>query len=162
MSDAIVPGSGGNRFDAVERLRRRLEGLKAAEAGSPEADQSAAKLTRLPRSPRRMTEEPGERPRKTWRTEGDAIHEAPPTRPVLRSELQRDTGWWTADPGQVPDPDSGEQDGSVIDLGAVRRKRARDDAPAAGIRRRARPRRIGPSTDSGDSDSPQPDGPPQQ
>ncbi|MFB8277731.1 hypothetical protein [Nocardia colli] len=156
MSDAIVPGSGGNRFDAVERLRRKLEGLKAAEADSPEADQGAAKLTRLPRSPRRMTEEPGERPRKTWRTEGDAIHEAPPTRPVLRSELQQDTGWWTADPDQVPDP---EHDGSVIDLGAVRRKRARDDSPAAGIRRRGRPRRIGPSNDSGDSDSPRPDGP---
>ncbi|MFE9581161.1 hypothetical protein ACFYO1_32640 [Nocardia sp. NPDC006044] len=152
MSDAIVPGSGGNRFDAVERLRRKLEGHKAAEAGSPEADPDAAKLTRLPRSPRRMTDEPGERPRKTWRTEGDAIHEAPPTRPVMRSELQRDTGWWTADPGQVPDP---EHDGSVIDLGAARRKRARADAPAAGIRRRARPRRIGP----GDTDSPQPDGP---
>lgn len=158
MSDAIVPGSGGNRFDAVERLRRKLEGHRAAEAGSPEADQGAAKLTRLPRSPRRMTDEAGERPRKTWRTEGDAIHEAPPTRPVLRSELQRDTGWWTADPGQVPEG-APEHDGSVIDLGAARRKRARDDAPAAGIRRRARPRRIGPSADPGDSDSAQPDGP---
>ncbi|MET9490538.1 hypothetical protein [Nocardia sp. NPDC006630] len=170
-----LPGPGGNRFDAVERLRRKLEGLKAAETGSPEAGPDGSKLTRLPRRPRRMTEETDERPRKTWHSEIGSVYDPAPTRPVLRSELQRETGWWQVDPGQAPhsaaadEPGRAEHDASVIDLGAVRRKRAGDDAPAAGMRRMPRPRRIGSDKSeesggdpdggqSGDPGSPQPGG----
>lgn len=158
MSDGEVPGPGslpgpgGNRFDAVERLRKKLESLRAAEAGGTEAGDGDSKLTRLPRRPRRMTEEAGEPPHKTWRPDGGSVYDPAPTRPVLRSELQRETGWWTIDPGAArhttpdTDPARADQDGSVIDLDALRRKRAGDNAPAAGIRRIAKPRRISPTT----------------
>jgi hypothetical protein len=174
MSDREKPEPGGNRFDAAERLRRTLEGMKAAETGSPEAGEGPSKLTRLPRRPRRMTEEAGERPHKTWRSDGGPVYDPAPTSPVLRSELQRETGWWPVDPGAArhaapdDDPDSAEQDASVIDLGALRRKRAGDNAPARGARRVPRPRRIAPRADEGsgadddqdgDPGSPQPDGP---
>ncbi|MBF6148025.1 hypothetical protein [Nocardia nova] len=39
----------------------------------------------------------------------------------------------------------GDQDASVVDLDELRRKRAGEAAPAAGIRRIAKPRRIGNS-----------------
>ncbi|AYF76930.1 hypothetical protein D7D52_27495 [Nocardia yunnanensis] len=139
-------------MDAVERLRKKLESLKAAEAGSPEAGDAASNLTRLPRRPRRMSEEVS--PRKTWQPEGLSAYDPAPTRPVLRSELQRETGWWPVDPGQAgftPHTDAANgsgEDGSVIDLGTARRKRAAEDAPAAGIRRVAKPRRIGPAAGS--------------
>ncbi|WP_194814187.1 hypothetical protein [Nocardia sp. XZ_19_385] len=158
MSDKEVPGpeSGGKRFDALERLRGKLDGTKAAETGSPEAEDGRSKVIRLPRRPRRVTEETSEQPRKTWHSEGDSVYDPAPTRPVLRSELQRETGWWPVDPGATrhpaAQPGGAEQDGSVVDLDALRRKRAAD-APVAGIRRRAKPRRIS------DPDSPQPDGP---
>lgn len=148
-----LPGPGGNRFDAVDRLRKKLEGMKAAAAGAPEpGDDAESKLTRLPRRPRRTTEEVSERPHKTWRSEGP-VYDSPPTRPALRSELERETGWWPVDPGRHPapqdDPGRAEQDASVIDLAASRRKRAGDDTP--GTRRMARPRRIGPSAGEGSS-----------
>lgn len=127
----------------MERLRRKLEGLKAPESDRAEAGES--KLIRLPHRPRRMTEEAAERPRKTWRSEG-ATFDAPPTRPVTRSELQAETGAWPADAGPQDDRGGTEHDASIIDLGASRRKRAGRDAPAAGIRRVAKPRRIGPDT----------------
>ncbi|MTE12812.1 hypothetical protein [Nocardia aurantiaca] len=173
-----LPGPGGNRFDAVERLRRKLEELRAAETGSPEADEGNSKLTRLPRRPRRMTEEVSDRPRNAWRPDGGSIYDPAPTRPVLRSELQRETGWWPVDPGPARhpapahDPGRADNDGNVIDLGAARRKRAGDDAPVTGVRRPARPRRIGSGAAEGrdasgdqdndrtdDPDSPRPDGP---
>lgn len=163
MTETPPPGSGGNRFDAVERLRRKLEGMKAAATGSFEAADRTSKLTRLPRRPRRTTEEAGERPHKTWRSDGGggSVYDPAPTRPVLRSELERETGWWPVDAGPAPDADSGsaENDGSVIDLASRRRR----DAPAGGIRRVARPRRIRPAgegsvTDEqgGDPESPRP------
>ncbi|GAA5071498.1 hypothetical protein [Nocardia iowensis] len=145
-----LPGPGDNRFDAVERMRRRLEGTKPAETGRPEAGDGASKLIRLPHRPRRMSEDVGERPRKPWQPAGGSAFDPAPTRPVLRSELQRETGAWPIDPSLAwqpaaeDDPGSAEQGGSVIDLGALRAKRAGDDVPAAGIRRK--PRRIGPDT----------------
>ncbi|MEU6581766.1 hypothetical protein [Nocardia sp. NPDC046763] len=158
----------------MERLRRQLEALKAAERGAAEAGDGSSKITRLPRRPRRKNEEAAERPQHPWRPEGGSVYDPAPTRPVLRSELQRETGWWPVDPGPGPypapvnDPGSADQGGSVIDLGAMRRKRAGDDAPVTGIRPVARPRRIGPAAgegsggaqDSGsDPDLPSPDGP---
>ncbi|WP_135232804.1 hypothetical protein [Nocardia sp. CS682] len=134
----------------MERVRRKLEGMKTGETGRSEAGDGASKLIRLPHRPRRMTEDAGERPRKTWRSEGGSVHDSAPTRPVMRSELQRETGAWPVDPGATwhappeGDPGKAEQDASVIDLGALRRKRAGDDAPAAGARRMVKPRRIGP------------------
>lgn len=173
-----MPGPGGKRFDKLERLRRKLEGMKASESGSPGAGDGTSNVTRLPRRPRRVTEEAGERPHKTWRAEGGSVYDPAPTRPVLRSELQRETGWWPVDPGAArplapeDDPGSAEQEASVVDLDALRRKRAGDDAPAVGIRRMAKPRRIGNSAGersgtggdhdgdrSDDPHSPQVDGP---
>ncbi|MEV6771875.1 hypothetical protein AB0N05_24945 [Nocardia sp. NPDC051030] len=147
--------------------------MKPAETRSPEAGEDTPNLVRLPRRPRRMTEETSERPQPAWRPEGGSVYDPAPTRPVLRSELQRETGWWLADPGSaLPAPEhdqrGAEHDGSVTDLGALRRKRAGDDAPAAGIRRMPRPRRIGPVAGQGPDtagdqddgpDSPRPDGP---
>ncbi|WP_378738218.1 hypothetical protein [Nocardia brasiliensis] len=147
-----LPGPGENRFDAVERLRRKLEGLKAAETGGTEAGDGASKLIRLPHRPRRMSEDVGGRPRKPWQSAGGSASDPAPTRPVLRSELQRETGAWPIDPAlarqpaAADDPGRAEQDGSVIDLGAVRAKRAGDDVPASGTRRMAKPRRIRPDT----------------
>lgn len=86
----------------------------------------------------------GEPSRKPWQAEGSAFDPAP-TRPVMRSELQRETGEWPIDAHPVRhDADGsgdGVQDASVVDLAALRRKRAAD-APAGGIRRVAKPRRI--------------------
>ncbi|WP_157535012.1 hypothetical protein [Nocardia inohanensis] len=145
----------------MERLRRKLEGMKAAEAG-PRAGEDDSKVIRLPRRPRRATEEGGEPPRRPWFPEGGSIYDPAPTRPVTRSELQRETGWWPADQGAVPPPPpegargEAEHDGSVIDLGALRRKRAGEDAPATGRRRMAKPRRIGP-TAGGDTEAGNPE-----
>ncbi len=127
--------------------------MRAAAAGSPEAEDGTSNLTRLPRRPRRLPEETPERPHKTWLSEGGSVHDPAPTRPVLRSELERETGWWPVDPSAAPpapgkDPGGAEHDGSVINLGAARRKRAGDDAPAR-PRRVARPRRIGPTAGEG-------------
>ncbi|MFI6996422.1 hypothetical protein [Nocardia sp. NPDC050175] len=120
----------------------------ATETGRAEAGDGASKLIRLPHRPRRMTEDASERPRKTWRSEGGSHFDPAPTRPVTRSELQGETGAWPVDPARAPehDPSGAEQDASVIDLAALRRKRASDDAPAAGIRRMGKPRRIRPDT----------------
>ncbi|GAB4586982.1 hypothetical protein [Nocardia sp. IFM 10818] len=172
MSDQEVPGGGGYRVDAVERLRRKLEGLKAAENGGAGAADGAPEVTRLPRRPRRMTDDDGERARKTWRSDEPSVYDPAPTRPVQRSELQRETGWWPAEPAraQHPAPEgapgAGEQDASVVDFGAARRKRAGDNGPAGGIRRVARPRRISAGDDKdrdsageGKPDSARPDGP---
>ncbi|WP_146161237.1 hypothetical protein [Nocardia sp. MDA0666] len=99
----------------------------------------------------------------TWRSEGARVNDPPPTRPVMRSELQRETGSWPVDSSTawhgpaVADTgpavaDAGpasvhagpaDQDASVVDLDELRRKRAGERAPAAGIRRIAKPRRIG-------------------
>jgi hypothetical protein len=161
----------------MERMRRKLEeGMKAVE--TPGSGDGTSKVTRLPRRPRRVTEEAGERPHKTWRSEGGSVYDPAPTKPVLRSELQRETGWWPVRPGAVhravpeDDPGSAEPDENVVDLDALRRKRAGGDAPAVGIRRMVKPRRIGNSAGarsstegephsvrSGDPDPPRVDGP---
>ncbi len=174
------PDPGRKRFDALERSRRKLEeGMKAAEP--PGADDGTAKVTRLPRRPRRVTEEAGERPHKTWRSERGSVYDPAPTKPVLRSELQRETGWWPVDPGagrhRAPEDDSASAgpEGSVVDLDALRRKRAGGDTAAGGTRRMVKPRRIGSSAgersgaefdhDSdrgGDTDAPRLDGPADQ
>ncbi len=124
-----LPGSGENELDAVERVHGKPEDTTAAE-GRPEGDGSTAKLIRLPHRPRR----------RTWQPEGGTVFDPAPTRPVLRSELQSETGTWPVDPGAA------DHEGSVIDLGASRRKRAGNEAAGAGIRRLAKPRRIGPDT----------------
>ncbi|MVU82500.1 hypothetical protein GPX89_35380 [Nocardia sp. ET3-3] len=145
-----LPGRGGDRFDAVERLRRKLEELKKAEAGSAEGGDAGTNLTRMPRRPRRMSEESGKQPDRPWQPLGGSVYDPAPTRPVLRSELQRETGWWPVDPNAAghPEPQHDSagpaQDASVIDLGAVRRQRSGDSSPATGgMRPVARPRRIG-------------------
>ncbi|MEU2176912.1 MULTISPECIES: hypothetical protein [Nocardia] len=140
-------------------MRKTLEeGMKAVEI--PGAGDDTSKVTRLPRRPRRVAEEAGERLHKTWRSEGRSLYDPAPTKPVLRSELQRETGWWPVDPGAARHPaskedlGSAEPDGSVIDLEALRRKRAGDDAPAGGRRRMVKPRRIGKSAGEGTEDKP--------
>ncbi|QIS11436.1 hypothetical protein [Nocardia arthritidis] len=146
MSD--LPGPGENEFDAVRSGTPENE--DAAETGHPETGKHTAKLIRLPHRPRRVTEDAAEPRRKTWRSDSGPVLDPTPTKPVLRSELQRETGAWPLDLGPawqhtpVSDPGRTEHDGSVIDFGAVRRKRAGNDASAAGIRRIAKPRRIGP------------------
>lgn len=171
-----LPGPAGKRFDELERLRRKqAEGMKAVEI--PAGD-GTSKVTRLPRRPRRVAEEADERLPKSWRSERGSVYDPAPTKPVLRSELQRETGWWPVDPGAArhaapeDDPGSAAPAGSVVDLDALRRKRAADEVPAAGIRRLNKPRRIGKgagerlgtegephSGRSGESDSPRVDGP---
>lgn len=103
-----LPEPDANRFDAVERLRRKLERLEAAKTDPAETDPPAAdddgasaRLTRLPRRPRRMTEEPAEPPRRQWQPDGVPLYDPAPTRPVTRSELQRETGWWPAASPQI-------------------------------------------------------------
>lgn len=172
-----VPEPGGKRFDELERLRRKqAEGMNAVEI--PGADDGTSKVTRLPRRPRRVAEEAGERLPKTRRSDRGSVYDPAPTKPVLRSELQRETGWWPVGPGaarhRAPEnePGSAEPDGTVVDLDALRRKRAGEDAPAPDIRRAVKPRRIAKSAgkrsgaegqpDSGrsrDPDSPREDGP---
>ncbi|MGV9412367.1 hypothetical protein ACWDOP_20845 [Nocardia sp. NPDC003693] len=160
-----APDPDANRFDAVERLRRKLERLEAAKTGPAEPeppaaddDGAAAKLTRLPRRPRRMTEEPAQPPRQPWRPDGVPLYDPAPTRPVTRSELQRETGWWPAasPPPGFPAPEApgapagsaADQDAGVVDLTAFRRKRSGEDATSfGGIRRMAKPRRISPATE---------------
>ncbi|WP_067710498.1 hypothetical protein [Nocardia yamanashiensis] len=143
----------------MERLRRKLEAFKPAESATPETGDDS-KVIRLPRRPRRASEEAGEPPQRPWLREGGSAYDPAPTRPVTRQELQRETGWWPVDPGRAghpapeSEPGAAEHDGSVIDLGALRRKRAGEDAPAPGNRRRVRPRRIdnGEGADGGQDD----------
>ncbi|MEC3958818.1 hypothetical protein VMT65_37685 [Nocardia sp. CDC153] len=132
----------------MERLRRKLESLRAAD-NKPAPAGDGTNLTRMPRRPRRMTEEVGGPPDQPWRHDGGSRYDPAPTRPVTRSELQRETGWWPADPGATPQsgPEAApEPGGSVIDFGAARARRVGGEAPAAGIRRVARPRRINSDT----------------
>ncbi|MFF0455018.1 hypothetical protein [Nocardia africana] len=127
---------------------------------------SAPKVVQLPRRPRRVADDAAKPPRKTWRSEGGRGPDPAPTRPVMRSELQRETGAWPVDSGAAwhgpPVADTGPmvadegpapvhagpagQDASIVDLDELRRKRAGEGAPAAGIRRIAKPRRIGKSS----------------
>ncbi|MEC3919924.1 hypothetical protein [Nocardia sp. CDC160] len=130
----------------MERLRRKLESLRAAD-NKPAPTGDGTNLTRMPRRPRRMTEEVGGPPDQPWRHDGGSRYDPAPTRPVTRSELQRETGWWPADPGANTQPEAAPgHEGSVIDFGAARARRIGGEAPAAGIRRVARPRRINSDT----------------
>ncbi|WP_157126266.1 hypothetical protein [Nocardia mikamii] len=135
MSDQEVPGS--------------RSAPKNTGAGAP-------KVVQLPRRPRRVADDAAEPPRKTWRSEGGRGPDPAPTRPVMRAELQRETGSWPMDSGAAwhgpavadkgpatDDASPADQDASVVDLDELRRKRAGETAPAAGIRRIAKPRRIG-------------------
>ncbi|TLF75319.1 hypothetical protein [Nocardia cyriacigeorgica] len=101
-------------------------------------------------------------PAKQWRPEYGTVYDPAPTRPVMRSELERETGSWPVGAattwGTTTSADSHgtDRDGSVVDLDELRRKRAGDDAAAG--RRLPKPRRIGDggsdrSRDDG-SDSP--------
>ncbi|MEU8901074.1 hypothetical protein [Nocardia sp. NPDC048505] len=146
MSDREEPG---REAGARDRLRDKLAEMKAAEA------EGGSKIIRLPRRPRRVGDEAPEHPAEPWRSEAN---DPAPTRPVLRSELQRETGWWPVDPGAAPysaadRSGDGEHEGSVVDLEALRRKRA--GAPAGGGRRMAKPRRI--KKDPGDAETDQVD-----
>lgn len=164
VSDApeSLPGPSRKGFDELDRSRgKQDEGMKAVE--TPGAGDGTSKVTRLPRRPRRVAEEAGERFHKTRRSDGGSVYDPAPTKPVLRSELQRETGWWPVDPGAArhpapkDDPGSAEPDASVIDLDALRRKRAGEDAPAAGIRRMVKPRRVGKSASERAGTEGQPD-----
>ncbi len=178
MSDQEVPGRHsaprveGKRSDARDQLRRELEGMRSAETDSAGTGEGGSKVVRLPRRPRRVTDDADGRPHKTWRSEGDSLSDPPPTRPVLRSELQRETGWWPVDPGPprpaapTADPGDADHEATVFDLDVLRRKRAGGDAATVNIR----PRRVDNSpgnrsdTDgdrgrSGGPESPPTDGP---
>ncbi|WP_280503472.1 hypothetical protein [Nocardia farcinica] len=94
---------------------------------TPGAGDDSSKVTRLPRRPRRVTEEPGARPRRAWLPETGYVFDPAPTKPVLRSELQRETGWWPVTPAtdSHPAPESGQdREGDVIDLDSSRRRRS--------------------------------------
>lgn len=107
-------------------------------------------MSDLPGRPRRVTGRVAKRPRKTWQSEGGGAFDPAPTRPVLRAELQGETGAWPIQPGgnwrSAPEDgsDRAEHSGNVVDLSASIRKRAAEGAPAAGVRRVAKPRRIRP------------------
>lgn len=134
----------GSRFDAVERLRRKWEQIKAAEDGSGGADGGGSNVVRLPRPPRRVGEENrgGQRPGLP-----EAVSDPAPTRPVTRAELQSETGAWPADPSRAqPDLPAGGE-GTVVDFDPSRRRRA-DPAPG-GARPRITPRRVGKPGEGG-------------
>lgn len=153
MSDQEAgAGPGGSRFDAVERLRRKWEESKAADAG----ESGASNVVRLPRLPRRGRTEASEARRRPWYPE--PVYDPAPTRPVTRAELQQETGAWPIDGSPrraAPTSESTERDADVIDLGASRRRRAGADSAPAVTRPRVSPRRVGPGDrkPGGDSES---------
>ncbi|BDT89351.1 hypothetical protein GV791_03750 [Nocardia cyriacigeorgica] len=75
---------------------------------------------------------------------------------MLRSELQGETGAWPVHPAATwssaaaADSHSTDQDASVVDL-AARRKRTGDTDPAIGTRRLPKPRRIGERSNTGEN-----------
>lgn len=130
-------GPDGGRDDAVERLRRKWDELKAAEGADP-----AGNVVRLPRRPRRGRDEVGEAQRRS-RFPG-AVDDPAPTRPVTRAELQDESGSWLVH-GAAPAAAPTEHEGKVIDLGARRNK-------DGSVRPRVLPRRVGHDTD-GEADT---------
>ncbi|MFD4440052.1 hypothetical protein ACFWPK_09755 [Nocardia sp. NPDC058519] len=141
MSDREAgTGPGGGHYDAVERLRRKWEAIKAAEGGSGAAEGGASNVVRLPRPPRRGREEAGEARHQPWMSE--EVDDPAPTRPVTRAELQGETGAWLMHTAPQADGDA-EHERNVIDLGASRRKRANADGSPRRARPRVMPRRIG-------------------
>ncbi|MFC9895721.1 hypothetical protein ACFVMC_18710 [Nocardia sp. NPDC127579] len=121
------------------------------EPGGNEPDR---KVIRLPRRPRRVTEDTAPQPRKTWRTDTGSSFDPAPTRPVSRSELQGETGWWRAETGADSPP---ETDGTVVDLDTLRRRRAAENGSIARVRRVPKARRISdpPKSDPPDEPGPQ-------
>lgn len=161
MSDQEVPGprsAGGKRFDARDTLRRKLEGMRSTETDGPASGDGASKVIRLPRRPRHVQTESDRRSHRP--SDGDSVYDPAETRPVLRSELQGDTGHWPIDPGATTPPTPGhdpgdvEDDRGVVDLDELRRSRAGENPRPTRVRRIARPRRIAknaseePGTDS--------------
>lgn len=129
----------------------------------PRTVDRSSKVVQLPKRPRRVEDEADPQPRKTWRSERGNVYDPPPTRPVMRSELQAETGAWQAEPTAWQSDVSAaacrpERDGSVVDLDELRRKRA-DHTPGAGMRRAVKPRRISatvndrPGDDDRDTDA---------
>ncbi len=152
MGSNLAP-AGRQLPPSAQRHSPPADSMSDQEAPEPQTaptttEAGTAKVIQLPRHPRRVTEDVGSPARKTWRSDGGSVYDPAPTRPVMRSELQRETGSWPVDRGaawQRPaaGPGSGDRDGSVVELDELRRIRSGDRAAAAGIRRVAKPRRIG-------------------
>ncbi|MGW5312101.1 hypothetical protein ACWEQ0_19750 [Nocardia thailandica] len=145
-----------NRFDAVERLRRKWEAIKAAEQDSGTPETGPSNVVRLPRPPRRVGGEaagPGARPGPP-----DAVVDPAPTRPVTRAELQAETGTWQADEATPPADPPPARENKVLDFDPSRRKRAGGEG-ARGGRPRIAPRRVGSGEKErgGDTDPTPPD-----
>ncbi|PFX00577.1 hypothetical protein CJ469_04399 [Nocardia farcinica] len=142
MTDREAPGppEAGKRT-VRDQLRRKLDELKPARNDPARGAEEPSTVVRLPRQPRRVVEEPAGRRDKPWRD--NAPGDPPPTRPVLRSELQAETGAWQAEAdgpvGSAPEPGAAERGGELVELHAWQRKRASGKPPAP---RRIRPRRI--------------------
>ncbi|MFE3543849.1 hypothetical protein ACFXK0_12855 [Nocardia sp. NPDC059177] len=155
MSDQEAgSGPGADRFDAVERLRRRWDAAKTGESGTGSAADGASNVVRLPRRPRRGREDIGDPRHRPWPSE--AVYDPAPTRPVTRAELQSETGTWPIDAVPPAGADT-EHERNVIDLGASRRKRAGADGAPGGARPMVRPRRIGPGEHAPGGDAAPPD-----
>ncbi len=139
----------------IGSVRRPLSWYRAAASSmsdQQEPERRSPKVVPLPRRPRRVAEPA---PPKQWRPEYGTAYDPAPTRPVMRSELERETGSWPVSAattwGTTTSADShGNRDGSVVDLDE-RRKRTGDADPAVGNRRLPKPRRIGERSD-GDRD----------
>ncbi|MEV0768782.1 hypothetical protein [Nocardia salmonicida] len=143
-------GPDEDRFDAVERLRRKWEEAKAAEDGSGAAAGGASNVVRLPRLPRRGREKVDEARPRPWPAE--EVDDPAPTRPVTRAELQGETGAWLfhgAALSAAQADENPEHEGNVIDFGASRRKRTGADSSPGRARPRAMPRRIGTGDNPG-------------
>lgn len=157
-------GAGENRFDVVERLRRKLAESRAAEVGGADVGGGASNVVRLPKRPRRRQEDTSADGGSPWGADGE--YDPAATRPVTRAELQRESGSFPVNPAAWSGAEGGEgagQDASLIDFDASRRKRAGADGRPGGSRRMVRPRRIGSVEgvrgDDGEAGSSRPDEP---
>lgn len=127
-----MPEPAGKRT-VRDQLRRKLEELRSGRADAPGAGDAESNVVRMSRRPRRVPDEPAAGPPKAW--EENAPGDPPPTRPVLRSELQAETGAWPVPP---PAPAPGTtHGGDLVELDAWQRRRAGAPGP-----RRVRPRRV--------------------
>ncbi|MBH0779177.1 hypothetical protein [Nocardia bovistercoris] len=153
MSDREVPGrhneSSADRANARDKLRRQLEDMRSAEA-DPSSGNRTPKVTRLPRRPRRVTDDLRGAPD----PQGGPVYDPAPTRPVSRSELQHETGRWPAGPTPKKPPTAPPQ-GNVVDLDALRRRRGGDDPrPTKARRITKKDERPAPTEDTPTPDDP--------